>query len=76
MTAETTYTPEQVFGADKIKEWTKEGHWPPPEGIMVLPELHPDPANVRQLLVMLRDLSAPEERKIFQEVIDIHDRNL
>jgi len=75
MPKEIVYTAEQVFGADKIEEWTKEGHWPPEEGCVVLPELRPDPAKVRQLLVMLRGLSTPKERKIFQEVIDKYDGN-
>jgi len=57
------------FSQEQIDKWTAEGHWPPPVGITVLPDVEPDPEKVkefaRSVAAILPKKQSDRVKKIF-----------
>ncbi|HKC05139.1 MAG TPA: hypothetical protein VKC54_04695 [Patescibacteria group bacterium] len=61
------YSIEEIIGSGKIAKWTKEGHWPPPRGMTVLPDFEPDPEVVQMHTELLLNSLSPSQRKVVEK---------
>ncbi len=53
--------------AEQIRKYIQAGHWPPPDGIIVLPEIQPSQEEVNSLLDSLAGVLPPQKRNVVEK---------
>ena len=56
--------------AEQIKKYKQAGQWPPPPGIIILPESRPSKEGVNALMESLANILPPSKRKILKQIED------
>lgn len=59
-------TPEQ------IDKWTKEGHWPPPTGVIFAEQKIPiNPERVKNLARLLQQILPPPQGEVIKRIFNL-----
>ena len=54
--------------AEQIRRYKQAGRWPPPDGIIVLPEVQPSEDGVASLFESLAQILPPQKRSVVEKV--------